>query len=79
MEKDIKILRNQIPKRNKEEINDLVNTLMSKMTLKEKIGQMYQTGYTGTAVTGPQFDASSTVQDIKDGIVQQPDRSCFLC
>ena len=66
---NINLSRNPIPKRSKEEINNLVNNLMSKMTLKEKIGQMYQTGYTGTAVTGPQFDASSTVQDIKDGIV----------
>ena len=70
MEKDIlNIKRNPIPKRTKEEINILVNNLMSKMTLKEKIGQMYQTGYTGTEVTGPQFDSSSTVQNIKEGSV----------
>ena len=70
MEKDIiNIVRNPIPKRSKNEINDLVNNLMSNMTLKEKIGQMYQTGYAGTAVTGPQFDSSSTVQDIKEGKV----------
>ena len=70
MEKEIKnIKRNPIPKRTKEEINNLVNNLMSKMTLKEKIGQMYQTGYTGTEVTGPQFDSSSTVQNIKEGSV----------
>jgi beta-glucosidase len=69
MEKDININRNPIPKRSKEEINNLVKNLMSKMTLKEKIGQMYQTGYTGTEVTGPQFDSSSTVQNIKDGSV----------
>ena len=66
---NINIDRKPIPKRSKSEINKLVNDLMSKMTLKEKIGQMYQAGYTGTAVTGPQFDSSSTVQNIKDGTV----------
>ena len=39
---------------------------MTKMTLKEKIGQMYQTGHEGTEVTGPQFDASKTVKNVKD-------------
>ena len=62
----LNILRKPIPKRTKEEINNLVIDLMSKMTLKEKIGQMYQTGHEGTEVTGPQFDASKTVKNVKD-------------
>lgn len=71
MERDeiLNISRNPIPKRTKSEIDLLVKNLMSKMTLKEKIGQLYQTGHEGTAVTGPQFDASSTVKNIKEGNV----------
>lgn len=71
MERDVilKLKRNPIPKRTKSEIDLLVKDLMSKMTLKEKIGQLYQTGHEGTAVTGPEFDASSTVKNIKDGNV----------
>ena len=69
MKSNINIIRQPIPKRSKEEINDLVINLMTKMTLKEKIGQMYQTGHEGTEVTGPQFDASKTVKNVKDGIV----------
>ena len=63
------IKRTPIPKRTKNEIDKLVNQLMSKMTLKEKIGQMYQGGYNGTEVTGPEFDSSSTVKNIKDGFI----------
>ena len=69
MKSNINIIRQPIPKRSKEEINSLVIDLMAKMTLKEKIGQMYQTGHEGTEVTGPQFDASKTVKNVKDGIV----------
>ena len=65
----LNISRKPLPKRTKEEINQLVIQLMSRMTLKEKIGQMYQTGHEGTEVTGPQFDASKTVTNIKDGLV----------
>ena len=65
----LKIKRTPIPKRTKNEIDKLVNQLMSKMTLKEKIGQMYQGGYNGTEVTGPEFDSSSTVKNIKDGFI----------
>ena len=71
MERDeiLSLKRSPIPKRTKSEIDLLVKDLMSKMTLKEKIGQLYQTGHEGTAVTGPEFDASSTVKNIKDGNV----------
>ena len=69
MFQNVTIDRNPIPRRTREEIDQLVTDLLSKMTLKEKIGQMYETGYSGTAVTGPQFDSSTTVQNIKDGLV----------
>ena len=69
MTNNVNIIRKPIPKRSKQEINKLVIDLMAKMTLKEKIGQMYQTGHEGTEVTGPQFDASKTVKNVKDGIV----------
>ena len=65
----LNISRKPIPKRTKEQINELTISLLSKMTLKEKIGQLYQAGYDGTEVTGPKFDASKTVNNIKDGMV----------
>ena len=65
----LNISRKPIIKRTKNEINDLAVNLLSKMTLKEKIGQLYQTGYEGTEVTGPEFDASKTVNNIKNGMV----------
>ena len=69
MFQDVTINRNPIPKRTHDEIDKLVNDLLSKMTIKEKIGQMFETGYEGTAITGPQFNSSSTVQNIKEGLV----------
>ena len=65
----LNINRKPLPKRTKEQINELTINLLSKMTLKEKIGQLYQAGYTGTEVTGPEFDASQTVTNIKNGMV----------
>lgn len=53
----------------KEETTKFVNELMSTMTLREKIGQMYQSGHNSTPVTGPVFDSSDTVKNIKAGIV----------
>lgn len=68
-EMDERIKRNEIPKRSKEEINTLVNELLAKMTLDEKIGQLYESTYDGADVTGPQFDSSNVVNLIKDGMV----------
>ncbi len=68
-EMDLNINRNEIPKRSKEEITKLVNDLLSKMTLDEKIGQLYETSYDGADVTGPEFDSSNVVNLIKEGKV----------
>ena len=38
-----------------------VEELMEKMSLSEKIGQMYQASYEGAAQTGPAIDASKTM------------------
>ena len=53
----------------KEKRIEFVEELMNKMTLKEKIGQMYQGNYEGSAQTGPEIDASKTMELIKDGRV----------
>lgn len=68
-EMEERIQRNELPRRTKEEINTLVSELLSKMTLDEKIGQLYETSYDGADVTGPQFDSSNVVNLIKDGMV----------
>ena len=49
------IERKELPKRSDAEINKLVDELMTKMTLKEKIGQMYQATYTGGEITQGQI------------------------
>ncbi len=64
-----KIKRNPIPKRTEEEINLFVKDLMSKMTLKEKIGQLYQTTHDGAAITGPSYDASQNKRLINEGMI----------
>ena len=61
--------RNEIPKRTKEEIEKLALDLMAKMTLREKIGQLVQSGTDCSEITGPGFDASSVVENIKNGMV----------
>ncbi|QVK19521.1 beta-glucosidase BglX [Mycoplasmatota bacterium] len=63
------IKRDPLPKRTNEEINQLVNDLMSKMTLKEKIGQLYQTTHDGAAITGPSYDASQNKKLINEGLI----------
>ena len=61
------IKRNPLPKRTDEEIHNLALELLEKMTLTEKIGQMYEGGYEGAAISGPGFDASETVKNIREG------------
>ncbi len=46
---------------------EFVEELLRKMTLSEKIGQMYQTNYEGSAQTGPAIDTSKTMDLIKEG------------
>ncbi len=68
LEKEIRnIKRDPIPKRTDEEIYKLVGELISKMTLEEKVGQMYQSSFEGAAITGPEFDSSKVVDYIKKG------------
>lgn len=50
---------------NKDEIKNLLNS----MTLDEKIGQLYQTIYTGSANTGPTFNTSNVIIDLKKGLI----------
>ena len=47
--------KKELPKRSEEEINILVESLMSKMTLVEKVGQLSQTFYYSEVITGPAF------------------------
>ena len=61
--------RNELPKRTEKEIEELANELLSRMTLKEKIGQLVQSGTDCSEITGPGFDASSVVENIKNGMV----------
>lgn len=56
-------------KRTEKEISVLVQELMNKMTLTEKIGQMFQSSYDGSAKTGPDFDNSDILKLIRDGKV----------
>ena len=70
IEEELKrVERNPLPKRSDEEINILANDLLKWMTLKEKIGQLVQSGHDSSAVTGPAFDASKTVENIVNGMV----------
>lgn len=48
---------------------EFVKELMSKMTLREKIGQMYQTSYDGGVITGPEFQKSNIITSLKKGEV----------
>jgi beta-glucosidase len=50
-------------------IKEKVNSLLSKMTLNEKIGQLYQAPYFSDIVTGHSFDSSQTIKRIKGGMV----------
>jgi beta-glucosidase len=63
------LIKNKLPKRTEEEINKLVDDLLLKMTLDEKIGQLYESGHDTGAVSGPSFDGSQTVNNIKKGLV----------
>lgn len=61
--------RSPLPKRSIDEIKKLSLELLNKMTLTEKIGQLYEAGYEGAAISGPSFDASETVKNIREGKV----------
>ncbi|QLY39544.1 beta-glucosidase [Hujiaoplasma nucleasis] len=50
-------------------MDNKINDLLKTMTLKEKIGQLYQAPYFSDVITGHAFDSSATIQRIKDGRV----------
>ncbi|MBO7085635.1 MAG: beta-glucosidase, partial [Bacilli bacterium] len=49
--------------------NEFVLDLMRKMTLREKIGQMYQSTYDGSLITGNVKESKNTLSSIKKGEV----------
>lgn len=49
--------------------NDFVLDLMKNMTLREKIGQMYQSTYDGSLITGNVKETKNTLASIKNGEV----------
>ena len=70
IEEELKrVERNPLPRRSEEEINNLAINLLKRMTLKEKIGQLVQSGHDTSAITGPAFDASKTVENISKSMV----------
>lgn len=64
-----KVVRCELPKRSDEEIERLSKELLNKMTLREKIGQLVQSGTDCSEITGPAFDGSKVVENIKNGMV----------
>lgn len=56
--------RSPLPIRSEEEIQDLVTELMEQMTLKEKIGQLYQAAPEGAIVEGLHFDIEQTTEEL---------------
>lgn len=46
---------------------EFIDSLLKEMTLREKIGQMYQTINDGGVITGPQFKKSNFFSDLKKG------------
>ncbi|MBU1142822.1 MAG: glycoside hydrolase family 3 C-terminal domain-containing protein [Firmicutes bacterium] len=54
-------------KRTKKEIHDQVNLLISKMTIEEKVGQLYQTAIMGEFDYGPAFEKNNLSVLIKEG------------
>ena len=63
------VKRFELPKRSEKAIEELAKTLLAKMTLKEKIGQLVQSGTDCSEITGPAFDASKVVENISNGMV----------
>ena len=59
--------KKELPKRSEKEIEILVESLMKKMTISEKVGQLFQTFYYSEVITGPMFDNDDTIKLIKEG------------
>ncbi len=68
MENEMKqIRRDPLPRRTKTQIRELVATLMARMTLSEKIGQMFQTTHWSGIITGPDYDTHRTLAMVREG------------
>ena len=59
--------KKELPKRSDKEIEILVESLLKKMTISEKVGQLFQTFYYSEVITGPMFDNDDTIKLIKEG------------
>ena len=46
-----------------------IDELIKKMTLQEKVGQMYQAAHAGSELVGPQLDSSDTAELVRKGSV----------
>ena len=54
---------------NKKAMLEFISSLMKKMTIDEKIGQLFETSYQGGYITGPEFENNDTIQLLKKGLV----------
>ena len=52
-----------------EKKNIFIDELINKMTIEEKIGQMYESTYTNGFITGPEFENDDVIKLIKKGLV----------
>jgi beta-glucosidase len=52
-----------------QEAKTYAQSILEKMTIKEKIGQLYQAPYFSNIVTGHAFDSTGTIDEIKAGLV----------
>ena len=70
IESQIKNLtKDKIKKRTQQEVQVFVEELLKKMSLEEKIGQLWQSTYESDVCTGPKFCSSDTFNDVKEGKV----------
>ncbi len=60
-------MKKTLPKRSSKEIDLLVKKLMKKMTIKEKVGQLYQTILIDDVISGPNVNDNVTINDLKEG------------
>lgn len=61
------ISRPELPRRSPEEIRVLVEGLIQRMTVKELLGQLFLTAYSGEFAFGPEFETDDAVKLIKTG------------
>lgn len=71
MEKDLEAAAKiPVPERTPEEIEELVENLLGKMTLEEKLGQMTQSGGADTSLIGNEVEQTMPIEDqIRNGML----------